>query len=446
MNRPTKLAAAGTAASLSLLFFVVYGGCNWIAAHRGDVGTWYYSWERFIPFVPLMIVPYMSIDLLFVAAPFICSSRDELQILARRIAFAILIAGMFFLAMPLKMGVPRPEVTGWTGVLFNCLHGFDQPYNLVPSLHIALRTILAELYGRHTKGVTRVASHVWFSLIGFSTLLTYQHHFVDVVGGFILAAFCFYVFRGARKPSDFYPNRKVGSYYAAGSVVCFVAAFAAWPWATILVWPAISLAIVAAGYWWIGAAVYGKVEGKLPLSTQLILAPVRFGQYLSLLYYRQRCDAWNEILPNVWLGGQLSHGDAAKARRAGVTAVLDLTTEFCEPEIFRELAYLNVPVLDLTELSADQLREAADFISEHAESGIVYVHCKVGYSRSAAALGAYLIASGRVAHTREALETMRRGRPGIIFRPEVSVALEKFCVSSELSPRGTEGQLLAVHE
>ena len=43
--------------------------------------------------------------------------------------------------MPLKMGVPRPQVTGWTGMLFNCLHGFDQPYNLVPSLHIALRTI-----------------------------------------------------------------------------------------------------------------------------------------------------------------------------------------------------------------------------------------------------------------------------------------------------------------
>ena len=67
-----------------------------MAAHRGDVGTWYYAWERFIPFVPLMIVPYMSIDLFFVAAPFVCSTPDELRILARRIAFAILVAGVFF--------------------------------------------------------------------------------------------------------------------------------------------------------------------------------------------------------------------------------------------------------------------------------------------------------------------------------------------------------------
>ena len=55
-------------------FIVVYGACNWITAHRGDVGTWYYEWERRIPFVPVMIVPYMSIDLFFITAPFLCQS------------------------------------------------------------------------------------------------------------------------------------------------------------------------------------------------------------------------------------------------------------------------------------------------------------------------------------------------------------------------------------
>jgi membrane-associated phospholipid phosphatase len=83
----------------------------------------------------------------------------------------------------------------WTGVIFRFLHIFDQPYNLFPSLHIAFRTILADLYAKHTKGVVRWASHIWFILIGFSTLLTYQHHIVDIVGGFALAAFCFYLFR-----------------------------------------------------------------------------------------------------------------------------------------------------------------------------------------------------------------------------------------------------------
>ncbi|HEX3799046.1 MAG TPA: phosphatase PAP2 family protein [Verrucomicrobiae bacterium] len=204
MNRPTKLTAAVTTGGLSVLFVIVYGSCNWVTAHRNDVGTWYYSWEHLIPFVPVMIVPYMSINLFFVSAPFLCRSREELRTFALRVAFAILIAGVCFLSMPLKLGTPVPPTSGWTGVIFDFLHRFDQPYNLAPSLHITFRTILANLFARHTKGVLRIASHIWFFLIGLSTVMTYQHHIVDVAAGFILAAVCFYLFRetnsACRKP------------------------------------------------------------------------------------------------------------------------------------------------------------------------------------------------------------------------------------------------------
>src|SRR5438067_242319 len=95
-------AAARTALLLSLLFLLVYGSCNWITSQRTDVGTWYFQWERHIPFVPLMILPYMSIDLFFIAAPFLCRDEQELRTLARRITFAILAAGACFLIMPLR--------------------------------------------------------------------------------------------------------------------------------------------------------------------------------------------------------------------------------------------------------------------------------------------------------------------------------------------------------
>jgi protein-tyrosine phosphatase/membrane-associated phospholipid phosphatase len=427
VNKPTKLEAARTAVALSLLFFVVYGGTNWIAAHRSDVGTWYYSWERFIPFVPLMVVPYMSIDLLFVAAPFICSGREELKTLARRISFAILVAGIFFLAMPLKMGVSRPEVGGWTGAIFHFLHGFDHPYNLFPSLHITFRTILARHYARHTRGVARAGSHVWFSLIGFSTLLTYQHHIVDIAGGFVLAGICFYIFQENRRTQEFIPNQRIGGYYVAGSLLCLAAVLVAWPWTAILLWPAFSLAVVALGYFWLGPAIYEKKDGTLSLSTRLVMAPALLGQYLSLLYYRRHAAAWSEITPRLWIGARLNQREVVEAKRAGVTAVLDLTAEFSEPKAFRDLAYCNIPVLDLTELSGDQLREAVGFISRQTRSGIVYVHCKVGYSRSAAAVAAYLVESGHAAGPNDALELLKRSRRGIIFRLEVFTALQKFC-------------------
>ncbi|MDB6054200.1 MAG: rane-associated phosphatase, like Aur1 family, and protein serine/threonine/tyrosine [Verrucomicrobiales bacterium] len=201
MNRPTKLIAAATSVALSLLFVIVYGGCNWVTVHRNAVGMWYFSWEYLIPFVPVMIVPYMSINLFFLSAPFLCRTRGELRTFALRICFAIVIAGVCFLLLPLKFAAASPPVSGWMGGVFNFLHRFDQPYNLVPSLHITFRTILAHLFARHTKGIVRAASNIWFCLIGFSTVLTYQHHLVDVIAGFILAAVCFYLFRETKDPA-----------------------------------------------------------------------------------------------------------------------------------------------------------------------------------------------------------------------------------------------------
>jgi protein phosphatase len=229
-----------------------------------------------------------------------------------------------------------------------------------------------------------------------------------------------------------------------GSLLCVCAAFAAWPWTAILLWPAFSLGIVTSGYWFFGPVIFGKAEGRLPWSTRIILAPIIFGQYLSLLHYRRQADAWNEVTPHLWIGARLHQREAAQAARAGVTAALDLTTEFSEPAAFRALVYCNIAVLDLTELTAEHLRQAVEFISQQAKSGVVYVHCKVGYSRSAAAVGAYLIASGAVADATAALEILRRSRPGIIFRPEVFVALEKFCRAEKSQLAGVQRTPLAI--
>ncbi len=194
-QRPTLREAAVAALGLSLLFVAVYGATNRITALRTDVHTVYFAWERHIPFVPAMIVPYMSIDLFFLAAPFLCSHRRELRTLSRRITAAILIAGVSFLLFPLELAVERPHAEGAIGAVFNWFRGVDLPYNLCPSLHIALRTILADLYARHSRGLAKWSLQVWFSLVGLSTLLTYQHHVIDVAGGFVLAAVCFYAIR-----------------------------------------------------------------------------------------------------------------------------------------------------------------------------------------------------------------------------------------------------------
>jgi membrane-associated phospholipid phosphatase len=182
-------------AGLSILFLIVYGNCNWISSRRANVGTFYFEWERRIPFVPFFILPYMSIDLFFIGAPFLCRTDRELLILVKRIAVAISVAGICFLLVPMRFAFPRPHADGWLGALFDWFRGMDAPYNLLPSLHAALMLILVDVYFRHTRGFVRVATMVWFILIALSPVLTYQHHVIDIVGGFVLAGVCFWLFR-----------------------------------------------------------------------------------------------------------------------------------------------------------------------------------------------------------------------------------------------------------
>src|SRR4051812_36487639 len=223
LDSPTRVRAALVSLLLCLLFFAVYGTTNYLTSLRHDVGSWVYPWEHYIPFIPLMIVPYMSIDLFFVAAPFVCTDRRELRLLALRVCAAILICGAFFLAMPLRFTFERPPVHGILGVVFNHFRQMDKPYNQFPSLHIVLRTILADLYARHApRRWLRVLSDVWFSLIGASTLLVYQHHVVDVVGGFALAAVIFYVLSDTPCRSPVSRNHRVGAVYFIAGILSAV--------------------------------------------------------------------------------------------------------------------------------------------------------------------------------------------------------------------------------
>ena len=435
-RRPLMLRAVGTSVMLSLLFVVVYGGTNWLTAQRPstDVHTWYFTWElTLIPYVPLLILPYMSMDLLFFMATFLCRDKREMRTFAKRVVFSIMTAAAFFLLLPLRLDWPaRPHAGGWFGDLVeqSCTAPFlmEYPHNLFPSLHIVLCLLVANVYARHTRGIVRVFSCIWFGLIGISTLLTWQHHFVDIVGGLMLAGFAFHVFRESASPSPraVVPNVRVGCYYAVGAVMVLALAGAVGLWGAFLLWPAAGLGITAGAYFGLGPRIFRKTDGRLPLSTRFVLAPILIGQYLSLVYYRRRCRAWDEAAPGVLIGRILSEKEAERAVRQGVTAVLDLTAEFSQTAAFRALNYRNLPILDLTTPTPAQLQEAAAFIAEEAARGTVYVHCKIGFSRSAAVVGAYLLTTERAATAEVVVDMLRRARPSIVIRPEVMASLCAF--------------------
>ena len=87
-ERPNWWRALFWASFLSVYFIVVYGFCNKFTAERAAAGehipTFYWEWERSIPLIPAFIIPYMSIDLFFLGAPFLTKSRHELHVLIAR--------------------------------------------------------------------------------------------------------------------------------------------------------------------------------------------------------------------------------------------------------------------------------------------------------------------------------------------------------------------------
>src|SRR4051812_10529647 len=67
----------------SMYFVVFYGFANRFTRARADAGevipTFFFEWERSIPWVGFFIVPYMSIDLFFFFSFFLCTDLRELR-------------------------------------------------------------------------------------------------------------------------------------------------------------------------------------------------------------------------------------------------------------------------------------------------------------------------------------------------------------------------------
>jgi len=186
-------------------------------------------------------------------------------------------------------------------------------------------------------------------------------------------------------------------------------------WAWLLLWPAASFAVVAAGYAIIGPRAMGKDDaGDFRWWSRIVLLPFRmfviFGWYVARLFTRG--PASHEIMPRVWLGRRVT----ADELPPGCDVVIDMTSEIAVPRRVRDglRRYLCVPTLDrgIPEVAAAQaaLDEAAQVASG---GGGVYIHCAQGFGRSAALVAALLIRRGECRDVDEAEARLRTLRPGV---------------------------------
>jgi hypothetical protein len=173
-------------AMLTLWWVVVYHGADRWTGMRVDRVRTHLDVELAMPFVPPFILAYLSLDLVFVLAPFVLRSRRELHALALALASATAVAGVGFLLVPAEPAYPSRNPGVWAGA-FRVARTMALRYNMVPSLHVTLSCVCLAAYGTRCGGAGRLFLCAWGTAIAVSTLLTHQHHVLDVIAGLILA-------------------------------------------------------------------------------------------------------------------------------------------------------------------------------------------------------------------------------------------------------------------
>jgi membrane-associated phospholipid phosphatase len=139
-----------------------------------------------IPFVAPAVVVYLSLFPMLWLAPFALPTRGELRTFARAIAWMIVVAGIGFLALPSEPAHSVARIDGPIGSVFRFADAINLRYNMLPSLHVAMAMGCAAFYSAHGRGRAKLFWWTWSAAIAVSTLLTHQHHVVDVVTGVAL--------------------------------------------------------------------------------------------------------------------------------------------------------------------------------------------------------------------------------------------------------------------
>jgi protein-tyrosine phosphatase len=190
----------------------------------------------------------------------------------------------------------------------------------------------------------------------------------------------------------------------------------------LALWPAVGAMHVAAAYvanqpGWLGKDDHGRLS---PWAWPTLGAFLLFQLARWELERRVIKPAWHLVAPGLYLGRRV-HGHELPP---GVVIVVDLASEFAEPETVRAgRTYVNVPALDARPPREDALVEVVGQLE--AAGGPAYVHCASGHGRSATVAAAVLLKRGLAQDVEDAERQLRNTRPRVRLKPLQRAALAR---------------------
>lgn len=170
----------------------------------------------------------------------------------------------------------------------------------------------------------------------------------------------------------------------------------------IIYWFACSFLLVSLAYGFNMPYIFRKkVSGRMPFYIKWLFIP-----FLACVRFYNYCARTRDTVPpiqridhNLYLARRLLPSDIPALKEQGIDAVLDVTAEFSSlnlslfhGEFEQEIRYLNIPVLDHSVPSKNQLLQALHWLDRcHKNNETVIVHCALGRGRSVFVVAAYLL-------------------------------------------------------
>lgn len=172
----------------TLAFYVLYGGASFITGLHQYRLRVDFSFEQNIPFVPAMALAYIFLIPALQLSPFIIRERAAYLRFARLLVYELMAAAVIFVILPVGNSFPKPDPSGLFKTVFQLADYLNLEHNHVPSMHVAFAVTVGQVYSTYVRGMVGKAIIGCFSaLIVVATVLTHQHHLVDVVAGCVLA-------------------------------------------------------------------------------------------------------------------------------------------------------------------------------------------------------------------------------------------------------------------
>jgi PAP2 superfamily len=179
-------AFAAAALRLSLLFGAVFYGIDAFTTTRTRLWRLHFDWELVIPYWPAAYLVYYSVLALPFVVLWLAPDADAVRDWERRMALAVVVAGGCFLAFPARLGFAPADAAAWQA-LARATDWLAGRHNLLPSLHVGLTGVILLAVWPQASARVRRALLAWAAALTASTLLTHQHHVIDLVAGAVLA-------------------------------------------------------------------------------------------------------------------------------------------------------------------------------------------------------------------------------------------------------------------